>query len=407
MKLEEIVRKSNWDLKKISDVTFYQEGPGVRKKQYTEEGVKLLNVGNIQKGKIDLSLTDRYISEEEAYGKYEHFLADEGDLIIACSGIQVSYFHEKIAFLKKEHLPLCMNTSTMRFKSLDKGILDINYFSYFLKTNYFKKQLQKLITGSAQLNFGPSHIEQIDIMLPPIEIQKQIVEVLDEAQKLIDNRKKQIKLLDDLIESIFYDMFGDPVVNDRGWEVKRLGESTEIITGNTPPRKDVENYGDYIEWIKSDNINTPYIYLTEAEEYLSKKGKKIGRYVNKGSILMTCIAGSIDCIGNVAIANREVAFNQQINAIIPKKYNLYFLYILFTTTKKYIQNNSTSSMKGMISKGNLLKLEFIIPPIGLQNQFAEKVQAIEKQKELLEKSLKLMEDNYNSLMQRAFKGELF
>ncbi|MCG4586393.1 restriction endonuclease subunit S, partial [Anaerosalibacter bizertensis] len=187
MKLEEIVRKSNWDLKKISDVTFYQEGPGVRKKQYTEEGVKLLNVGNIQKGKIDLSLTDRYISEEEAYGKYEHFLADEGDLIIACSGIQVSYFHEKIAFLKKEHLPLCMNTSTMRFKSLDEGILDINYFSYFLKTNYFKKQLQKLITGSAQLNFGPSHIEQIDIMLPPIKIQKKIVEVLDEAQKLIDN----------------------------------------------------------------------------------------------------------------------------------------------------------------------------------------------------------------------------
>ena len=92
-------------------------------------------------------------------------------------------------------------------------------------------------------------------MLPPIKIQKKIVEVLDEAQKLIDNRKKQIKLLDDLIESIFYDMFGDPVKNDKGWEVKKLGELTSKIGSGSTPRGGESSYKkEGISLIRSMNI---------------------------------------------------------------------------------------------------------------------------------------------------------
>ena len=228
-----------------------------------------------------------------------------------------------------------------------------------------------------------------------MKTQEKIVEVLDQAQALIDKRKEQIESLDQLIESIFYTMFGDPVRNEKGWEVKKLGITTEIITGNTPPRKDIENYGNYIEWIKSDNINTPYTYITEAKEYLSKIGKEKGRYVPKNSILMTCIAGSLNCIGNVAITDREVAYNQQINGFIPKEYSLFFLYNLFNLSKEYVQNNSTSSMKGMISKGTLSDLEYIVPPITLQNDFAQKVETIEKQKQVFESEL--MEESYKPL----------
>src|SRR5690625_5399460 len=117
----------------------YQEGPGVRKRQYKQDGVKLLNVANLQKGKVDLSTSERYISKEEAYGRYEHFLVDEGDLIIASSGIQISYFEEKMGFITKKHLPLCMNTSTIRFKTLNEKILNIRYFMYLLKINFLEK----------------------------------------------------------------------------------------------------------------------------------------------------------------------------------------------------------------------------------------------------------------------------
>ena len=276
--------------------------------------------------------------------------------------------------------------------------IDIKYIYYFLKS---------VDIPNTGYNRHFKYVKSLLFPVPPMEAQEKIVKVLDQAQALIDKRKEQIQILDNLIESIFYTMFGDPVRNEKGWEVKKLGTTTKIITGNTPPRKDAENYGDYIEWIKSDNINTPYTYITEAKEYLSKIGKEKGRYVPKDSILMTCIAGSLNCIGNVALTDREVAYNQQINGFIPKEYSLYFLYNLFSFSKEFIQNNSTSSMKGMISKGTLSDLDYIVPPLSLQNDFAQKVEIIEKQKQLLNQSLELLEENYKSIMDKAFKGQLF
>lgn len=146
---------------KISDLLWFQEGPGVRNTQYTETGVKLLNVANLVDGKVDISNTSRYISKEEAYGKYKHFLVDEGDFIIASSGIKVEYFDKKMGFISADQLPLCMNTSTIRFKVLDNSKLDIRYFMYYLKSDEFKDQLSRQITGSAQLNFGPSHLKKM------------------------------------------------------------------------------------------------------------------------------------------------------------------------------------------------------------------------------------------------------
>ncbi len=289
----------------------------------------------------------------------------------------------------------------------NKKDLNKDYLYYILISEYFQNEKDKYCSGATQKAINNTNLKKIKIPVPPMKTQEKIVEVLDQAQALIDKRKEQIESLDQLIESIFYTMFGDPVRNEKGWEVKKLGITTEIITGNTPPRKDIENYGNYIEWIKSDNINTPYTYITEAKEYLSKIGKEKGRYVPKNSILMTCIAGSLNCIGNVAITDREVAYNQQINGFIPKEYSLFFLYNLFNLSKEYVQNNSTSSMKGMISKGTLSDLEYIVPPITLQNDFAQKVETIEKQKQVLLESLKLMEESYKSIMDKAFKGQLF
>lgn len=188
---------------KISKYVWYQEGPGVRKNQYKEYGIKLLNVANLVEGKIDLSTSKRYISEEEAKGKYKHFLVDEGDLIIASSGIQVGYFDKKMGFVRKEHLPLCMNTSTIRFKALDSNITDIRYFMYFLKSYIFKNQLKKLITGSAQLNFGPSHLDKVKIDMPNIKEQIEYVKKLDVISEIIERRKQQINELDELIKSQF------------------------------------------------------------------------------------------------------------------------------------------------------------------------------------------------------------
>ena len=392
----------------ISDIFFYQEGPGVRKWQFKDSGVKLINVGNINNGKIDLSSTKINISEEEAYGKYSHFLIDEGDLLIACSGIVVENFHNKIAFIKKEHLPLCLNTSTMRFKELPEKKGDLNFLKYFLQTNDFKSQLRKLITGSAQLNFGPSHIRKIEIPLPNLATQQRIAAILDQADAIIQNNRAIVQKYDALTQSLFLDMFGDPVKNEKGWEKEELKNFGKISTGNTPSRADLKNYDNhYIEWIKTDNIIENEFYISKAQEYLSFEGAKKGRIVNENSLLVTCIAGSLQSIGRAGISNRKVAFNQQINAIEPNnEVNISFLYFLIKNSRKYIQDHASSGMKRMLSKGEFEKIKMILPPIQLQNLFAERVAMIESQKQQAQLELAKSEELFQSLLQRAFKGEL-
>jgi type I restriction enzyme, S subunit len=182
-------------------------------------------------------------------------------------------------------------------------------------------------------------------------------------------------------------MFGDTVSNPMNWKKKRLADECNIITGNTPSRKIEAYYGDYIEWIKSDNITNGGVYLAKAREYLSEKGLKVGRNIDENSILMTCIAGSIKCIGNVAIADRKVSFNQQINGIEPLKNNVFFMFQQFNQSQKYIQSTINMSLKGILSKGQLSELEFIFPPIELQNEFAQFFKQVDKLKFEMQESL--------------------
>lgn len=113
---------------------------------------------------------------------------------------------------------------------------------------------------------------------------------------------------------------------------------------------------------------------------MSEKGAEHGRTVDVGSVLMTCIAGSIGCIGNVAIADRKVAFNQQINAIVPNKDETLYIYWLMQMSKPFIQSTINMALKGILSKGKLSLLEFPFPPKPMQEDFAAFVAEVDKSK---------------------------
>jgi type I restriction enzyme S subunit len=198
------------------------------------------------------------------------------------------------------------------------------------------------------------------------------------------------------------------VKNEKGWEKFEFKKFGKISTGNTPSRADEENYNyNFIEWIKTDNIKEHEFYISQAQEYLSEKGAIKGRIVGKDTLLVTCIAGSLQSIGRAAVTNHKVAFNQQINAIEPNEnVHISFLYYLVKQSRKYIQDHASSGMKRMLTKGEFEKIKMILPPIHLQNQFAERVQAIETQKQQAQLALAKSEELFGSLLQRAFKGEL-
>ncbi len=159
----------------LEEACWFQEGPGVRKWQFRDRGIKLLNVGNIEKdGSINLSKTDRHVSVDEAQGRYKHFLVDEGDLVIASSGVSFDtdgLLRTRGAFIERTHLPLCMNTSTIRFKAV-AGKSNLYFLKAWIDNHDFRTQITRLVTGSAQQNFGPSHLKRLLISLPPLDVQK-------------------------------------------------------------------------------------------------------------------------------------------------------------------------------------------------------------------------------------------
>ena len=267
---------------------------------------------------------------------------------------------------------------------------------------YYKENLRG--TTARRRSMPTDTLLRLPLRLPPLDEQRKIAAVLDKVSDLIAKRRQQLSKLDEMVKARFAEMFGDPVGNPMGWEKIALGKRCDIVTGNTPSRADPENYGNFIEWIKSDNINTPAVLLTEAQEYLSETGFHKCRFVEAGSLLMTCIAGSINCIGNVAVTDRRVAFNQQINAIVPKQDDVLYLYWLMLLSKPAIHSTINMALKGILSKGQLSEMAFPFPPLELQNQFSVFVKKTEKTKATISRSLEKLEILKKALMQEYFGG---
>jgi len=386
----------------IKDVVYFQEGPGLRNWQYGYSGIPFLNIRTItDQGTIDKSLC-QYVKQNEFEGKYEHFLLEEGDFVVSSSGTL-----GKLAEIRSQDLPLMLNTSVIRFRPLNPEKLDRTYLKWFIKSPLYLRQIQKAATGTAIKNYGSSHLKQMVMPLPPLEEQRRIAAILDQADAVRQKRKQAIALTEELLRSAFMDMFGDPVTNPKGWDVDVIENFGQVITGNTPPRSDITNYGDSIEWIKSDNINSSLHFITKADEWLSCKGRKIARIVPPNSVLVVCIAGSPSSIGRAALTDREVAFNQQINAVIPKPdVNPYFLYSQFFAAQNLVQTESTESMKGMVSKSKFSSIQFIRPPEHKQHEFGNWFLRFHNWSQHLYKDQQLANYLLNSLLQRAFRGEL-
>ena len=253
-----------------------------------------------------------------------------------------------------------------------------NYIFHLLKAK--NAELNRKGTGSTFKAIGKNVLEDIPVPIVSSEIQLHITRLMDITESIISKRKNELKYYDELIKARFVEMFGDLRANPFGFKKKKLKDTCIVITGNTPSRSVPEYYGDYMEWIKTDNIVTGFLNPTKSVEYLSEAGVNVGRTVEKDSILMSCIAGSVASIGRVCITNRKVAFNQQINAVIPKEYDVLFLYVMLQMSKDYLTEEINMALKGILSKSKLEEKEFVIPPIKQQKQFATFVTQVDKSK---------------------------
>jgi type I restriction enzyme, S subunit len=339
-----------------------------------------------------------YFGANGQLGTIDDFIFDEAIVLLAEDGGHFDDPDRGIAYRISGKTWVNNHAHVLRPTSA----IDLGFLCRVLE-NY---DLTPFVTGTTRGKLTKAGAEKIPIPLPPLEEQRRIAAILDAAEALREKRRQSLAKLDTLTQSVFLDIFGDPVANPKEWEKKPVGEIGRVITGNTPPRGKPEYYGNEIEWVKSDNLNTPQAYITKAQEMLSKEGKLISRTVPAGSILVTCIAGSPSCIGNAAITDREVAFNQQINALVPKQADFRFLFAHIVVGKRLIQEASTAGMKGMVSKSRFEKIRLMYPPLNLQRTFAAAFDKIEDLKTAQRSSLEKLDELFRSLQHRAFRGEL-
>ena len=336
--------------------------------------VKIGELTKIKTGKLDANAA----SED---GQYPFFTCSKEPLristysydcecvLVAGNGdLNVKYYNGKFDAYQRTYI----------IEDNGSGKLYMPYLYYFMEG--YIEELRKQAIGGVIKYIKLGNLTNALIELPSIDEQKSIVEILVKAKGILEKRNDELNALDDLIKARFVEMFGDPKSNPFGFSKSVLKDTCKVVTGNTPSRAVQEYYGNYVEWIKTDNIVSEMINPTKATESLSEEGMKVGRMVDKDSILMACIAGSIASIGKVCVTDRTVAFNQQINAIVPEEYNILFLYVLLQLSKDYLVEDINMALKGILSKSKLEEKEFIVPPMELQKQFADFVNQVDKSK---------------------------
>ena len=285
------------------------------------------------------------------------------------------------------------------FKNLVCKELLYNEFAYyFLKHNV--TYLQSLGTGATFKEISKKVVENVTIPVPSLSEQQHIVEELDLLSSIIEKKKAQLNELDNLAQSLFYEMFGDPITNEKGWEVKKLKDVSEVIGGSTP-KTNIEDFwnGEHY-WVTPAELGeNRYIYQTERTITDLAVNKTNLTLLPIGTVLLSSRAP----IGKVCITRVPMYCNQGFkNVICSELLNCEYVYQLLLIEKDYLQSLGTGATFKEISKKTTEKIVIPIPPITLQREFASKIEAIEHQKELIKQSIKEVETLFNSRMDYYF-----
>lgn len=275
------------------------------------------------------------------------------------------------------------------------------YLLEFLKSGNIQRIIQNLSRGATnRQRIKEAEFLDFPFPLPSLEEQKRIVSTLDKAKSIQEAYERQLAALDELASSLFVKYFGHPSLSPK-YKTVSIGDICKVVTGNSPSKKDINNYGNVIEWVKSDNLGG--LHPSKAKEYLSEQGKDKGRVAPPGSILVTCIAGSRNSIGKCSLVDREITFNQQINAIYPSNNILSdFLYYQIKIFPYLVQEKISGGMKGIVNKSKFESIKIILPPKEIQEEFSKITQRIRIKKEYAKKSLDLSKNLFSSLELNLF-----
>jgi restriction endonuclease S subunit len=313
------------------------------------------------------------------------------------SNVPVIIFDDFTTAFKYVDFPFKVKSSAMKILKANKEIADIKFLYYRMMKTGVDTELHK--------RYWISKYSKVKIPLPPLDQQKKIAAILDAADAYRQKTKALITKYDELTQSLFLDMFGDPVRNPKGWEKRPMGELMTIVRGGSPRPIDKFLGGTY-PWIKiGDATKGDDIYLNSTKQSIIESGLSKTRLLPKGSLIFANCGVSL---GFARIINIEGCIHDgwlAFSDLNPSLSKLFLLKALNNITR-YFRETAPDGTQPNLNSGIMKSFEIILPPIRLQNKFELSLLELTKQKAQASASLVQAEDLFNSLLQRAFKGEL-
>lgn len=292
----------------------------------------------------------------------------------------------------------------------NRELLNKQYFKYFLQSPSFQIFLQQASTmRAAQAGFSKENIQDFTLPVPPLPVQERIVSELDLLSSITEKKREQLKELDALAQSIFYDMFGDPITNEKGWEVKKLGEVCKV----NPSKKDTSiglSNSDIVSFLPMEDLPIKACYHSPKQTRLFSEVQSSYTCFANNDVLMAKVTpcfenGKIGIASNlmngIGYGSSEFIVIRANNIDVIKEYPYFVIQNTSFIENACAQLTGTSGLR-RVPRQYVENCNISIPPLPLQHQFATKIEAIEKQKELIKQSISETETLFNARMQHYF-----
>ena len=305
---------------------------------------------------------------------------------------------------------LFTNEAIMALKIKDENELDVEYLYYALEKVDLIRYTDKAAKGKT---LNKEKLKKIEIPICDMYKQKKIVKSLNKVKMIISKKREQLESLENLKKSQFFEMFGDPIKNEKGWKIKRLEEITDKISSGATPTGGKENYRKTgISLIRSMNVHNGYFEYKDLAHISNEQAEQLKNVeIKLEDVLLNITGASITRCCLVPSNVIPARVNQHV-MIIRKKSNVVnsiFLNRLFLNDiykqKLLHLGEANGATRQALTKVQVESLKIILPPLELQNKFATRIEAIQKLKFEIEKSLKETENLYNSLMQKFFSNK--
>lgn len=388
--------KEIWTYKKLGEVTsFIKDGDWIESRDQSEDGIRLIQTGNVGNGFFKAKEDKPHYISEETFKELGCSEIYSGDCLVSrlpepigrsCIIPEVNY-----------RMITAVDCTIIRFKD----IMNPQLFVYYTKSKEYEREINNHTTGTTRKRISRKNLESVYVPIPPLEAQSRIVSELDLLQSIIDKQQAQLKELDNLAQAIFYDMFGDPVENEKGWEVKKLGDLCDVYRGGSP--RPIEQYlGGTIPWIKiGDATNGDDIYLRQTKEHITKEGLNKTRYIHSGSLIFANCGVSLGFARIITfdgcIHDGWLAFDNISNEI-----EKVFLLKSLNFCTQYFRSIAPDGTQPNLNTSIMKSFKQIIPPLFVQKAFIDKIESIEKQKAAISQSIAETQKLFDYTMDKYF-----